>query len=148
VALGLPWFVHVLEVANSPACNVDRHVSSKFTVPAFTACLAGRLSCPPTGITANGSAGGSGRATDGGSPTAAAAAAAASSNKQMSKGQLLTELQAMRARMAEEQSKRMEAEAEKVCQQFKPICCQGHCCRFGCLSATAHMSCFSLFLSS
>jgi hypothetical protein len=32
----------------------------------------------------------------------------------MSKGQLLTELQAMRARMAEEQSKRMEAEAEKV----------------------------------
>jgi hypothetical protein len=39
---------------------------------------------------------------------------AASSSKQMSKGQLLSELQAMRNRMAEEQIRRREAEAEKV----------------------------------
>jgi hypothetical protein len=39
---------------------------------------------------------------------------AAGSSKQMSKGQLLSELQAMRNRMAEEQIRRREAEAEKV----------------------------------
>lgn len=66
--------------------------------------------------------GGSGRGSNtdasggGGSPMAA------STSKQMSKGQLLSELHAMRSRMAEEQSRRKEAEAEKVGLTLGMLC--------------------------
>lgn len=52
---------------------------------------------------------------------------AASSSKQMSKGQLLSELHAMRSRMAEEQSRRKEAEAEKVGLTLGMLCVLRQC---------------------
>lgn len=68
----------------------------------------------PPGIAVNGSSSSSrgGAGTDGGagSPTASSL----TSSKQMSKGKLVSELQQLQARYAEEAARRKEAEAEKV----------------------------------
>lgn len=58
-------------------------------------------------------------------------------SKQMSKGQLLNELHAMRSRMAEEQSRRREAEVEKV---TRVLGCAVLATCFRCTAGNTHLT--------